>query len=183
MNLNKSFASLVTLAMLSLPASAWSQTPPPAPAAAPVAVPTSDGFELKDLAHGFVFTAPNSAWSINASQYAVSLTHGTYYDAYITIKKSWYTVATVQEAYDKRKDNLKSYLPGAEYLRDAEAITVGAEAALSMTYKDPAQQKISREIVFLHKGVPYELSFTVKEENFPKVKDDFAAILRAIQTI
>lgn len=153
-----------------------------APATAPV-VATSDGFEIKDLARGFVFKTPNAAWSINASQYAISLTHGTYYDAYVSLKKSWYTVPTVQEAYDKHKENLKSYLPGAEYLRDAEQLTLGSEPAMSMTYKDPAQQKVTREVMFLHKGVPYELSFTVKEENFPKVKDDFATILRGIQTL
>lgn len=153
-----------------------------APAATP-ATATSDGFEIKDLARGFVFKTPNAAWSINASQYAISLTHGTYYDAYVSLKKSWYTVPTVQEAYDKHKENLKSYLPGAEYLRDAEQLTLGSEPAMSMTYKDPAQQKVTREVMFLHKGVPYELSFTVKEENFPKVKDDFATILRGIQTL
>ena len=167
---------MIFLALISVSVLSYAQT------AAPVAV-AGTGYELKDPTRGFVFATPNASWNLNAGQFSVSFTHDTHYDAYIQLKKSWYSVSTVQEAYDKRKESLKSYLPGAQILKDAESLSVGAEPALSMTYKDPAQQKIYREMVFIHKGVPYELSFTVKEENFEKVKADFGGILKGIQTL
>lgn len=150
--------------------------------AAPVAMQNADpGFELKDPVRGLVFHAPNSNWSLNAGKSTVSLTNDTVYDAYVSLKKSWYTVSNVQDAYDKRAESLKRYLPGAEMLKEKETVKLGTLDAMSMTYKDPAQQKVHREIVFVHKGMPYELTFTVKEENFAKVKNDFAAILKGIE--
>lgn len=151
-----------------------------APAPAP-ATNVDQGFELKDPTRGLVFHAPSANWSLNAGKSTVSLTNDTVYDAYVSLKKSWYTVSNVQDAYDKRAESLKRYLPGAEMLKEKESVKLGVLDALSMTYKDPAQQKVHREIVFVHKGVPYELTFTVKEENFTKVKNDFAAILKGIE--
>lgn len=145
--------------------------------------PSTAGYELRDPARGFVYVTPNSSWSISANSYNVTLSHGTYYDAYISLRKGYTTYATPQEAYAKKKEYLKSSLPGAEMIKDGEAMNVGTEPAMSMTYKDPAQQKIMREIVFNHKGGSYELSFTVKQENFEAVKADFGAILKAIQTL
>lgn len=140
---------------------------------------TAPGLELKDSARGVTFIAPNGLWSINAGQYSVSLNHNSIFDAYVTLKSSWYTVANAQEAYNKRKDSLKSYLPGAIFLKENEAITLGGTIpAISMTYKNPSDLKVIREIMFIQRGTPYELTFQVKEENFNSVKADFGMILQ-----
>lgn len=139
------------------------------------------GYELRDQSRSLIFRAPNANWSLNAGKQTVSLTNDTVYDAYVNLKKSWYVAATVQDAYDKRAESLKRYLPGAEMVKEKEALKLGTVDALSMTYRDPAQQKVHREVVFVHKGVPYELTFTVKEENFGKVKTEFGQILRGIE--
>lgn len=140
---------------------------------------TAPGLELKDSARGVTFIAPNGLWSINAGQYSISLNHNSIFDAYVTMKSSWYTVANAQEAYNKRKDSLKSYLPGAIFLKENETLTLGGTIqAVSMTYKNPSDLKVIREIMFVHHGIPYELTFQVKEENFNGVKADFGLILQ-----
>lgn len=168
MRFTKHFFVLFVLLMWSVTAPAWSQT-------------TNAGYELKDLSRGFIFRAPNDNWSINAGKHTVSLTNDTVYDAYVSLKKSWYSVATTQDAYAKRAESLKRHLPGAEMIKEKDAVKLGVVDALSMTYKDPAKQKVHRDVVFVHKGIPYELSFTVKEENFGKVKGDFGKILKGIE--
>lgn len=140
---------------------------------------TAPGLELKDSNRGVTFNAPNGLWSINAGQYSISMNHNSIFDAYVTMKSSWYTVANAQEAYNKRKDSLKSYLPGAIFLKENEALTLGGSTqAVSMTYKNPSDLKVIREIMFVHRGTPYELTFQVKEENFNSVKADFGLILQ-----
>lgn len=151
-------------------------------AASTTTATTEAGYELKDPTRGFTFTTPNAEWGINVSKHSVSMSHGTYYDAYVSLRKSWYTVSNSQEAYTKKKESLTSYLPGAEMVTENETLKIGSADAVSMTYKDPAQKKVHREIVFIYNGVPYEITFTVKEENFDKVKDDFSKILQGIKT-
>lgn len=138
---------------------------------------TSPGMVLDDPARGIKMTAPNGLWSVNGSQYSVSLNHNTYYDASVYLRKSYYTVATAQDAYNERKKSLGNYLPGAVYLKENEQLTLGSVQAVAMTYKNPSDLKVIREIMFVHKGVPYEMEFKSKEENFEKVKADFGAIL------
>jgi hypothetical protein len=144
---------------------------------------TAPGYELHDVAHGIKIKLPNALWGINANKYAISLSHGTYFDVYISLKKSWYAVTNAGEAYSQRRISLRSYLPGAVFIKENEAITIGTTQGLSMTYTNPSEKKVVREIVFIHKGVPYEVSFTVKEENFNAVKADFGAILQNLQLI
>lgn len=142
---------------------------------------TAPGYELSDVARGIKIKLPNALWGVNANKYAISLSHGTYFDVYVSLKKSWYAVTNAQEAYSQRRISLRSYLPGAAFIKENEAITIGTAQGLSMTYTNPSEKKVVREIVFIHKGVPYEMSFTVKEENFNAVKADFGAILRDLQ--
>jgi len=137
------------------------------------------GMQLIDAARHIEFTSPSDLWSITAGKYTVSLNHSTHFDAHVTLKNSWYTVATAQEAYEKRKNNLKSYLPGAIFIKENEAITLpGNILGISMTYKNPSDLKIVREIMFVHKNQAYELVFQAKEDNFLAVKDDFGFILK-----
>lgn len=140
------------------------------------------GFKLVDSSRGMEFTTPNSTWGIHASHQTVSFSHSTLFDAHVSLKKSWYTVSNSQQAYDKRKESLKSYLPGAVFVKENEAITLGDSLnAISMTYKNPSDLKVKREIMFVHKGQAYELVFEAKEENFPSVKEDFGFILKNIK--
>lgn len=141
------------------------------------------GYELKDPTRGFFFKAPSAMWSMNGSSYSVSMSHKTYYDARVSLKKSWYSVTTPSELYTKRVSSLKSTLPGAQMVKENEKVKVGGIDAVSFTYKDPGQQKIVRSILLVHKGKPYELEFTVKEPNFDKVKADFSSILTNIKTL
>lgn len=153
------------------------------PAVAAPAASTAEavqGYELRDPERGMVLSVPAN-WSINASKSAVSLMNDVVYDALVILKKSWFTVTTAEEAFVKTSEGLKRFLPGAEMIKDKESLKLGNTDAMSMTYRDPSQQKVHREIVFVHRGVSYELSFTVKEENFGKVKDDFGKILRGIE--
>lgn len=167
--MKKSSALLVALILVAISGQVFAQ--------AATNEATAPGMVLDDPYRGIKFTAPNALWSVNGSSYSIGLSHGTYYDASVYLRKSYYTVTTAQEAYNQRKDSLKSYLPGAQYLKENESITIGNITGVSMTYKNPSDLKIIREIVFLHKGVPYELEFKAKEENFEKVKADFATIL------
>lgn len=141
---------------------------------------TSPGMVLDDPTRGIKITAPNGLWSVNGSQYSISLNHNTYYDASVYLRKSYYTVADAQSAYDQRKKSLLNYLPGAQFLKENEQMTIGNIQAVSMTYKNPSDLKIIREIMFIHKGIPYEMEFKAKEENFEKVKADFGTILTKI---
>lgn len=142
------------------------------------------GMKIIDPTRGVEFTAPNSQWDINANKYTLSLNHNTYYDTMVSLKKSWYTVPTAQEAYNKRKDSLKSYLPGAVFIKENDPVTLGGSVqALSMTYKNPSDLKILREIMFIYKGQAYELVFQSKEENFQNIKADFGAILQSMKFI
>lgn len=173
---------LILSSMFIVPASYAQQAPvglttPTAPVSA-----TTEGMKITDPVRGVEFIAPNSTWGINASQHTISLTHSTYYDSHVTLKKSWYSVPTAQEAYIKRKDSLKSYLPGAIFVKENETLTLGAATpAVSMTYKNPSDLKVKREIMFIHKNQAYELVFEAKEENFPAVKEDFGFILRNLK--
>jgi hypothetical protein len=142
---------------------------------------SSAGLELKDPTRGVKFTAPNGLWSVNAGKYSISLTHQTHYDANVTLKKSYQTVASAADAYANRKKSLKSYLPGAVFMKENEAVTIGAITGQSMTYKNPSDLKVIREIMFIHNGLTYELVFKSKEENLPKVQADFTAILGSME--
>lgn len=163
--------SLLVACVFSTVVHAQDSAPPTAPS----------GLKLIDPSQGMEFQAPNAMWGINAGKYSVSLNHTSFYDAHVTLKKSWYTVPTAKDAYSKRKDSLKSYLPGAEFIKENEEITMGTTPAVSMTYKNPGDRKIIREIMFVHKGVAYELVFEAKEENFQSVKEDFGSILQNIK--
>ena len=141
--------------------------------------PAANGIKLTDPERGVEFTAPNGSWNINTSKSFISLNHETFYDAHVTLKKSWYMVGTAQEAYNKRKDSLKSYLPGAIFVKENEPVTLtNGVGGISMTYKNPSDLKIQREIIFIYKNQPYELVFQAKEENFQEVKADFGFILQ-----
>lgn len=144
------------------------------------AVATSPGMVLDDPSRGIKMTAPNGLWSVSGSKYSISLNHSTYYDAGVSLRKSYYTVATAQDAYAQRKKSLGSSLPGAIFLKENETLTLGSVQAVAMTYKNPSDLKIIREIMLVHRGVPYELEFRAKEENFDKVKADFGAILQTM---
>ena len=145
----------------------------------PVSAPASAGMKIIDPTRGVEFTAPNAQWDVNANKYTLSLNHNTYYDTMVSLKKGWYTVATAQEAYDKRKEGLKSYLPGAIFLKENEAVMLsGTIPGISMTYKNPSDLKIFREIMFVYRGQAYELVFQSKEENFQQIKNDFGFILQ-----
>ncbi|MBF0106609.1 MAG: hypothetical protein HQM16_14945 [Deltaproteobacteria bacterium] len=136
------------------------------------------GMKISDPERGIEFAAPNAIWGINAGKHSISLNHDVYYDAQVTIKKSWFTVATAEEAYSKRLESLKSYLPGAIFIKENDPVTLaGNTTGLSMIYKNPSDLKVKREIMFIHRGQPYELVFQAKEENFQKVKEDFGYIL------
>lgn len=164
--------SIITFAALT--SQAQDATTPP-----PSSTTVAQGFKLIDASRGLEFTAPNSTWGLHASDHSISFNHSTLFDAHVTLKKSWYTVANSQQAYDKRKESLKSYLPGAVFVKENEAITLSDSiAAVSMTYKNPSDLKVKREIMFVHKGQAYELVFEAKEENFPSVKEDFGFILK-----
>jgi hypothetical protein len=149
-------------------------------AAADAALP---GFELTDAAHGFKIIMPNGLWNITATKYAISITHNTLFDVFITLKKGWYAVATAQDAYKQRRESLKTYLPGAVFVKENEEITIGNAPAVSMTYTNPGDKKVVREIMFMQHGVSYELSFTVNQENFEAVKQDFGLILQKLQLL
>ena len=165
---------VLILALFTLPLTAHAQD-----ATNTSAAPTATGMRLIDPVRGIEFTAPNPTWGLNASEHTISLNHSTLFDAHVTLKKSWYTVSTVQQAYDKRKESLKSYLPGAVFIKENETLTLGDNiSAISMTYKNPSDLKVKREIMFINKGQAYELVFEAKEENFQSVKDDFGFILR-----
>ncbi|HLD44039.1 MAG TPA: hypothetical protein VJC18_01285, partial [bacterium] len=123
-------------------------------------------------------TAPSELWNINAGKFSIGLNHNAVLDAVVTLKKSWYDVTTAQEAYEKRKNNLSSYLPGAIFIMENQRVLLpGNIEALSMTYKNPSDLKVSREIMFVHRGAAYEFVFQAKEENFTTVKEDFRYIL------
>lgn len=139
---------------------------------------STNGIKLIDPTRGVEFNAPNPTWGVNAGKHSISLNHNQHYDAHVTLKKSWYTVATAQEAYDKRKKSLKSYIPGAIFLKENQEVTIGTLKGMSMTYKNPSDLKIKREIMFIHKGKAYELVFQAKEQNFQTVKADFGYILQ-----
>ena len=141
---------------------------------------TGAGYDLNDKNRGFKISVPAN-WSVNAGKYTISMSHGTHFDAYITLKKSWYTVSTADELYSKVKDNLGRTLPGAEIIKEKEAIKIGNISGLSVTYVDPAQQKVNRSIVFIHRGLPYELKFAIKQKNFKYIKEDFGKIFKGIQ--
>lgn len=154
-------------------------TPAAIPTTAPPAAPGLKGMKIIDPERGVSFEAPNNMWGINAGKYSISLNHKTHYDAHVTLKKSWYSVGTAQEAYTKRKSSLKSYIPGAIYIKDNEPLTIGGNtAAISIIYENPADLNVFREMVFIHKGQAYELVFKAKKENFAKVKEDFGYILK-----
>jgi len=182
--IKKTLFLLITILALFMARSAYTQTPTPvtttpATTAPTTAAPAVSGITLKDPNRGVAFTAPNTSWSVNAGKFSISLNHNKHYDAIVTLKSSWYKVVTPDEAYKKRKENLKSYLPGAEFLKENDNIVLGGSiSALSMTYRNPSNLKILREILFIHKGQAYELVFQAKEENFQKVKADFGSILK-----
>ena len=157
---------------------AFAQTAP-----APVPTPVEKtGMKLIDSTRNIEFSTPNKFWEINTSKFSISLNHNTHFDAHVTMKKSWYSDSTAKEAYDKRKASLKSYLPGAIFVKENEAVTLsGNISAVSTTYKNPSDLKIIREIFFIHKGMTYELIFQAKEENFPKIKEDFKYILQNLK--
>jgi hypothetical protein len=159
---------------------ALAQTPP---LSTPIPEATLPGMELTDTNRGLKVVTPNALWNINASKFSISLSHSTYYDVYVVIKKSSFNVATAQDAYQKHRDYLKTYLPDAGFLKENEGVTVGNTQGLSMTYLNPGEKKVFREIAFIHRGVPYEISFSVKEENFEAVKEDFTFILQHLQMI
>lgn len=138
---------------------------------------SAPGMILDDPNRSIKFTAPNALWGIYGSKYSIDMSHDTYFDATVVLHKAYSTGTTTQELYTKTKDSLKSYLPGAMFLKENEAVTLGNTQGVSMTYKSPSDLTILRVIVFLHKGSPYELTFKVKEENFDKVKADFSGIL------
>ena len=143
---------------------------------------TFKGMQLTDATRHIEFTSPNDLWSITAGKYTISLNHSTHFDAHVTLKNSWYTVSSAQEAYEKRKNNLKSYLPGAVFIRENEAITLPDNVqGISMTYKNPSDLKVIREIMFVHKNQAYELVFQAKEDNFLQIKDDFGFILKNLK--
>lgn len=144
---------------------------------------TAKGATLIDPARGIEFNAPNGSWGISSSKYSLSLNHATVYDARVTLKKSYYTVATASDAYDQHKKGLVSYMPGAQFKEEKQALKIGDLEAFSMTYENPSDLTVIREIFFIHKGIPYQLDFRVKKENFEKVKDDFTAILTGIKLL
>jgi hypothetical protein len=170
--MKKYFVSIVVLIMLISTSWVFAQA----------ATNATQGMKLIDSTRGVTFSSPNAFWGINAAKHSISLNHNTHYDAHVTLKKSWYTVATAKEAYDKRKSSLKSYLPGAIFVKENDPITIsGSVKGLSMIYKNPSDLKVIREILFIHKGQAYELVFQAKEENFAKVKEDFRYILQNMQ--
>lgn len=140
------------------------------------------GYYLKDYERGLVFEVPGSQWNVNAGQYSVTIVHGKLFDARAFLRKSWRKITSLTDLYDENLRSLKHRLPGAEMIKEKEPLKVGQVPALSMTYRDPSKKIVQREIVFIHKENPFELEFSVKEENFNAVKDDFSAILRGIQT-
>lgn len=143
---------------------------------------TNAGLALKDTGRGLEFQAPNDQWTISASKYSISLNHDTHFDAFVILKDSWYTVGTAKEAYDKRKEVLLSYLPGAQFIKENENMTLPSSVtAISMTYKNPSDLKVIREILFVHKGKAFELVFQAQEENFSKVREDFGFILKNLK--
>ncbi|MBU0504386.1 MAG: hypothetical protein ABII18_01140 [bacterium] len=150
-----------------------------AQATTPSAAQTINGMKLIDTTRKVEFSSPNELWSINAGKYSISLNHNTHFDAHVTLKKSWYNVSSAQEAYDKRKNSLKSYLPSAIFIRENESITLPDNVkGKSMTYKNPSDLKVVREIMFVHDGKTFELVFQAKEDNFQIVKEDFKYILQ-----
>lgn len=142
----------------------------------------TSSMNLTDLERGIEFAVP-SQWGVNAGKYSISINHTTYYDSHVTLKKSWYTVSTAEEAYEKRRHSLLSYLPGAVFVKEKETLTLGTVPAMSMTYKNPSDLKIIREIMFVHKGTAYELVFESKEENFQIIKNDFGFILKNMKLL
>ncbi|MCP5464216.1 MAG: hypothetical protein H7A33_04235 [Deltaproteobacteria bacterium] len=175
MKLKKQSLVIVLLAFFSLPVLA--QAPDT------TAAKTNDkGIILQDPNRGITIEAPNASWGVNAGKYTISLNHVSFFDAHVTLKKSWYSVTTAQEAYEKRKASLKSYMPGAVFLKENEKLSIGDNvAAMSMIYKNPSDLKVLREIVFVHRGQPYELVFQAKDENFQKVKEEFGFILENLK--
>lgn len=136
------------------------------------------GMKLIDYERKVEMACPTN-WGLNAGKYSIGLNHKTHYDAHVTLKKSWYTVATAKEAYEKRKASLKSYIPGAKYIKENETLTIGGNTqAMSFTIENPGDLTISREMLFIHNGQAYELVFKAKKENFQKVKQDFGYILK-----
>lgn len=181
--MKKCFISLTVLAFLATSYTVYSQdttttTTTPPPITTPT-TPVQQGMKIIDPNRGAEFTAPNANWGINAGKFSISLSHKQHYDALVTMKKSWYTVSSANDAYSKRKDSIKSYLPGAKFIKENEALTIGGNTpAVSMIYENPSDLKIFREIMFVHKGQAYELVFQAKKENFQKVKEDFGYILK-----
>ncbi len=143
---------------------------------------TTTGAKLTDFGRGVEFVTPSSTWDVNVSSYSITLNHNVNYDVRVTLNKMMNSVSTTSDAYSKRKENLKSYLPGAIFIKENEPVTLaGGVAAVSMTYKNPADLTITRVIVFLHKNQGYELEFKAKEENFGNIKTDFGAILQGVR--
>jgi len=146
-----------------------------------MASPTSasdEGVTVRDPKFGVQFKAPNENWSVTTTKHSVGLNHNVLYDVSVILKKSWYTVSSIQEAYNKRKDSLINYLPGAIFVKENDEVTLGGTTkGLSMIYKNPGKDVVKREIMFIHKNQAYELVFQAKDENFQKVKTDFSYIL------
>lgn len=140
------------------------------------------GKTLKDYDRGTEFSTPNASWNISDNKTTITISHQKHYDALVMLKKSWFQGTDAKQIYDARKKSLASYLPGAIFIRENQNITVGGSVtAVSMTYKNPADLKVVREVFFIHKGQAYELVFQAKEATFPTVKDEFGSILNSMK--
>lgn len=142
---------------------------------------SAPGIELKDPYRGFFFKMPNALWNVSVYSSSTRFNHQTYYDASVSINKSYSTGSSSLDALESRKKSLQSYMPGAKYYVEKEEFKIQNTQAHSMTYEDPSTLKVTREIIVIHKGKPYEIKFTVKKENFDKVKEDFKFILDNMQ--
>lgn len=158
----------------------------PAPGIAPEPTPASEpgqAIKISNPNMGYELSTPNVKWIMNVAKDSIALTHEDYFDAVVRLKRSQdTTVGTLEGAYDKRKQFLKSYMPDARFIKEKDTVTIGGSTpAISMIYENPAAGEVSREILFVHKGQPYELVFKAKKQNFQKVKDDFAHILHNLK--
>lgn len=143
---------------------------------------TTGGFRIANTVTGIELTSPNENWSVNGEKENLTFTHTSYFDGQVSLKKSWHNAATAQESYNRRKDNIISYLPDAKFLKENDQLNLSdSTPGVSMIYQNPKDSKVFREIMFIHKGQSYELVFQAKDENFKALKEDFASFLTSVK--
>lgn len=144
--------------------------------------PTSEGGEIRDLLLGLGLKAPSQKWRVQAIIDGVKL---SFYDAdeyftdiVVNFYKLEYKDTTLAAAYETHVKKMNEEYDGLTVMSEKLPLKLnGAVDAMTFTFKHPTKRIVNRDVIFMHKGTPTLINFSMAESRFEKHKADLATIL------